>query len=77
MYHFYFSDSGSIFNIAISHNRKVQYVHLLSLGASGGSDGNGFDKSSKFIMYNEISSTSERIGAITSEHRNVVPVANK
>lgn len=50
------------------------YLHLLALGASGGSAGSdGFVKSSKFIMYSEISSTSERIGAITSEHRNVVP----
>lgn len=48
-------------------------LHLLNRGASGGSAGNGFDKSSKLIMYKEISSTSERIGAITSEHRNVVP----
>lgn len=50
------------------------HLHLLSLGASGGSAAIGFDKSSKLIMYNEISSTSERIGAMTSEQRNVVPV---
>lgn len=49
------------------------HLHLLSLGAIGGSATNGFDKSSKLIMYNEMSSTSERIGAMTSEHRNVVP----
>lgn len=52
----------------------VVRLHLLNLGARGGSAGNGFDKSSKLIMYNEISSTSERIGAMTSEQRNVDPI---
>lgn len=56
---------------------KKWHLHLLSLGAIGGSAGIGFDKSSKLIMYNEMSSTSERIGAMTSEHRNVVPMRQK
>lgn len=59
------------------YGQNSLYSHLLSLGARGGSAGIGFDKSSKLIMYNEISSTSERIGAITSEQRNVVPVCKQ
>lgn len=51
---------------------KIKHLHLLSLVTSG-SAGAGFDKSSKLIMNNDISSTSERIGAITSEHRNFCP----
>jgi hypothetical protein len=49
------------------------YLHLLSFGSSTSSTGVGFDKSSKFIINNDISSTSERIGAITSEHKNFAP----
>lgn len=54
-------------------NDDEMYLHLLNLGASGCSLGAIFVKSSKLIMYNDISSTSERIGAITSEQRNFCP----
>jgi len=53
------------------------YLHLLSLFFRTGllsRDGAGaVVKSSKFIMINDMSSTSLRIGAITSEHRNFEP----
>lgn len=47
---------------------------MLNLGARVCSAGAGFVKSSKLIMNNDISSTSDRIGAMTSEHKNVCPV---
>jgi hypothetical protein len=55
--------------------RRKKNLHLLSLGSSISSTGMGFDKSSKFIINNDISSTSERIGAITSEHKNFAPIS--
>lgn len=55
----------------------IGYLHLLSLFFRTGlfsRDGAGaVVKSSKFIMINDMSSTSLRIGAITSEHRNFEP----
>lgn len=48
-------------------------LHLLSLAATIGSAGAGFVKSSKLIIKSDISSISERIGAITSEQRNFCP----
>ncbi len=49
-------------------------LHLLSLAATIGSgSGAGFVKSSKLIIKSDISSISERIGAITSEQRNFCP----
>lgn len=48
-------------------------LHLLSFSGSKTSGASGSVKSSKLIINNEISSTSERIGAITSEHKNFVP----
>lgn len=57
--------------------RILGYLHLLSLFFRTGllsRDGAGaVVKSSKFIMINDMSSTSLRIGAITSEHRNFEP----
>lgn len=57
-------------------NSAWSHLHLLNLGTSG-SAVVGFVTSSKLIMYNDISSTSERIGAITSEQRNFCPVHNE
>lgn len=37
----------------------------------------GFVRSSKLMMNSEMSSTSDRIGAMTSEHRNFVPAGEK
>lgn len=66
---------STAFEMAISSCLRLSEradLHLLSLGASG-SVVLGFVKSSKLIMYNDISSISERIGAITSEQRNLSP----
>lgn len=54
------------------HYTNKCYIHLLNLGTSC-SPCVGFVKSSKLIIYNDISSTSERIGAMTSEQRNFCP----
>lgn len=52
---------------------KCNNLHLLSRAATIGSAGAGFVKSSKLIIKSDISSISERIGAITSEQRNFCP----
>lgn len=53
------------------------YLHLLSLPGFGTTAGSivvgAFVRSSKFIIINEMSSTSLFMGAITSEHRNFDP----
>lgn len=65
--------SNQILIIGIYALKKIIiYLHLLSRSTRG-SAGVGLVKSSKLIMNNDISSTSERIGAITSEHRNFCP----
>lgn len=61
---------SSIWLVCIGES--AQNSHLLNRVARV-SLGSVFDKSSKLIMYNEMSSISERIGAMTSEHKNFVP----
>lgn len=63
-----FEHFTSIFNSAILDTA----LHLLRRSTSG-SAGVGLVRSSKLMMKSDISSTSDRIGAITSEQRNFCP----
>lgn len=55
---------------------KIQYLHLLNLPETKDVSfcAWGLVKSSKLTIKSDISSASERIGAITSEHKNFDPV---
>lgn len=62
--------------VYLSYSKLTRkYLHLLRrwLAAESSTKGVGLERSSKLMMYRQMSSTSLLTGAITSLHRNFVP----